>query len=356
MKLCIIAEFFDQNAQMPLSLSITDQYLVPDQGLAVVVKLPNGLDELQVMGDVATLNGLPIMSCQQDDEKWILLLESMDELPAQASKKALLRAAWESNLPSPWTAIERTRRKIILAQVKRQIPENHPLVVQLRSAIPVAQHQNKDQVLLAIGEPRHDGYAQVKMNWHTSTPQPNFSVEQFENWEAWWTQVVTPDYQDRFSTDLFPVAPHHTLHTDLTAITMNSKAHWGYSQEQLDEWKEELTITSEYLASTQVFVEEQNGQAIGYGALKYNEGRMELDNLFIWPEFMRQGFGTKLLTHAETLATALGSFELWLYSVPYAESFYLKHGYETVDQKESSIPGRFLPIMRKVLPGLQEWP
>jgi len=54
--------------------------------------------------------------------------------------------------------------------------------------------------------------------------------------------------------------------------------------------------------------------------------RMELHLLFINAEYTRHGIGSILLKHAANTARNLGNKTLYLYSMPEAEPFYLKHG------------------------------
>lgn len=42
-------------------------------------------------------------------------------------------------------------------------------------------------------------------------------------------------------------------HQLLTQLTQQSKAHWGYSKEQLKKWEAALTITSDYFEAHTVY-------------------------------------------------------------------------------------------------------
>lgn len=42
-------------------------------------------------------------------------------------------------------------------------------------------------------------------------------------------------------------------HQVLTDITKKSKAYWGYSAEQMEEWSDLLTITEEYIKTNEVY-------------------------------------------------------------------------------------------------------
>ncbi|MFK8058566.1 MAG: GNAT family N-acetyltransferase, partial [Polaribacter sp.] len=60
---------------------------------------------------------------------------------------------------------------------------------------------------------------------------------------------------------------------------------------------------------------------------------------------IKQGIGTKLLNHAKNYCIGGSSAILNVLSDPNAETFYTKHGFKVIAQRESSIKGRFLPEM-----------
>lgn len=133
----------------------------------------------------------------------------------------------------------------------------------------------------------------------------------------------------------------------LSALAMRSKAYWGYSQEFMHAVQAELTYTCQQIESLhlRVFVLERNGQVIGFHALKQLPlPDIELDALFVAPEFIGKGFGRQLLEHAKQVATELGAGRMIIHGDPNAESFYLAAGGVLTGRRESlSIPGRFLP-------------
>ena len=64
----------------------------------------------------------------------------------------------------------------------------------------------------------------------------------------------------------------------LTAITFKSKAYWNYTEEQLLAWKEDLTITNEYIEQNTVFKLIEQNQIIGYySILKISAYEPEFD-------------------------------------------------------------------------------
>jgi GNAT superfamily N-acetyltransferase len=139
-------------------------------------------------------------------------------------------------------------------------------------------------------------------------------------------------------------------HAVLTAITKLSKAHWGYSPKQLQEWDTLLTITPEYIDRNETFKLVVDNETIGYYAIiKINAETVKLDNLFILPEFIGKGCGKMLMEHLFAKAAYENYTLVTLDADPNAEAFYSKFGFNTISQVATSIPGRFLPVMDKLL-------
>ena len=59
----------------------------------------------------------------------------------------------------------------------------------------------------------------------------------------------------------------------LTEITKKSKAHWGYSEEQILKWNDNLTITTAYIENNSVFKLINNDETVGYYSYIIEEKR-----------------------------------------------------------------------------------
>ena len=136
----------------------------------------------------------------------------------------------------------------------------------------------------------------------------------------------------------------------ISDLALRSKGHWPYDAEFLANCKEELSYSAKQLqAADYCFkvaqLEEQ--KIAGFFALcDLNNQQVELEALFVEPEFIGQGLGQTLLKLAKDTAKKYQATSIRLQSDPYAENFYLANGAVKVAEKESeSIPGRFLPLM-----------
>lgn len=139
-------------------------------------------------------------------------------------------------------------------------------------------------------------------------------------------------------------------HVALTQLTIQSKAHWGYSAAQMKEWQEELTITAEQIAIGNVYQLTLDEQIAGYYSYRaLTDETVELSNLFASPPHIRKGVGRTLLHDFLERATSLGFRAVTLNADPNAEGFYARYGFAVVGQHPSSIPGRLLPVMERSL-------
>jgi N-acetylglutamate synthase-like GNAT family acetyltransferase len=132
----------------------------------------------------------------------------------------------------------------------------------------------------------------------------------------------------------------------LTDITKKSKSHWGYSNEQMESWSSQLTISKNYVEANNVYKLVLNDLLVGYYAyVVLEENGVQLDNLFVLPEYIGSGLGTFLMNDFLEKCNALKFQKVVLNADPNSEKFYKKHGFKTVGHIETSIKDRFLPIM-----------
>ena len=126
----------------------------------------------------------------------------------------------------------------------------------------------------------------------------------------------------------------------LSAIARTAKAHWGYPQAWLDQWRDLLTITPEFVAGQETFVAVVDGRMIAFYALQERDRGLFLEHLWVLPEHMRRGLGRKLFQHALERARSLGAARLTIEADPNAESFYRHMGAAVVGKTTSEIDGR----------------
>ncbi len=136
----------------------------------------------------------------------------------------------------------------------------------------------------------------------------------------------------------------------LTTIALQSKAYWGYSNELIESWREDLTITKGMIESCNVSTFLIDNEIAGFYILNPPKDKtIELEMLFVLPNFIGKGIGKKLLMHSFEAAKRKAVKRMTLLADPNAVPFYTSKGFYEIDRKESSIAGRFLPVMQKDL-------
>jgi N-acetylglutamate synthase-like GNAT family acetyltransferase len=134
----------------------------------------------------------------------------------------------------------------------------------------------------------------------------------------------------------------------LTALAHAAKRHWGYPEDWIDQWRTDLTITSDFIAANEVFVAIVDNEIAGCCALVLSEELSELEHMWIDPKHMRKGIGRALFEHAKRRAEELGWKMLELSADPNAESFYERMGAKRIGEVPADVLGqsRVLPRMR----------
>ena len=134
---------------------------------------------------------------------------------------------------------------------------------------------------------------------------------------------------------------------DLTRLTLDSKRYWGYPEEWIAIWTDDLTISPEYIEKNMVVVAEENAEMLGYVSIVEDDtGNFFLDNLFIHTSHIRKGIGEKLVAIALDWCRQRQIKQLYVYSDPHSKGFYEKTGAVYVGEIASTrIAGRTLPFM-----------
>lgn len=133
----------------------------------------------------------------------------------------------------------------------------------------------------------------------------------------------------------------------LTRIAHDAKKHWGYPDHWLEHWRDDLTITPEFVTANSVYVAEQDGSLVGFYALVSGKDKTELDHLWVTPNRIGTGVGKELFLHAMQTAAAQNIASVEILSDPNAAGFYRKMGAHEVGEVSSEMDGQ-----QRVLPRL----
>jgi GNAT superfamily N-acetyltransferase len=136
----------------------------------------------------------------------------------------------------------------------------------------------------------------------------------------------------------------------ITEIALQSKAIWCYSDEQLISWTDDLTVSEKMISEMFVFKFTFENTIVGFYILNQPiANSIELEFLFVLPNFIGKGIGKQLMQHSFIKAIELNCNLIHLLADPNAVPFYESKGFVQTDEKESAIFGRFLPVMQKSL-------
>jgi len=146
----------------------------------------------------------------------------------------------------------------------------------------------------------------------------------------------------------------------LTQIAFASKRTWNYPESFFDIWKDELTITNDYINDNIVFVFERRKQIIGFYSMvtvvnDFKAGNVLIkkgfwmEHLFINPAYQKRGIGRKLMEHALKYCEENWIDDLKIFVDPHATGFYEKMGATFIENSPSSIEGREIPVFGFIL-------
>jgi len=128
----------------------------------------------------------------------------------------------------------------------------------------------------------------------------------------------------------------------LTALSVRSKAHWGYDDAFMRSSQASLTVGDADIAAGRVLVAERDRLVFGVARV---EPDGELGLLFVDPRTINRGVGRALFEAAVALARRLGARRMAILADPNAAPFYERMGARFVSQAPSdAIPGRMLPL------------
>jgi GNAT superfamily N-acetyltransferase len=147
-----------------------------------------------------------------------------------------------------------------------------------------------------------------------------------------WTTVVT-----------FHRAPPKVAE-ELTALTLESKAHWGYDQAFMEVARPSLTVTPEYLETNECWIAESDGKTVGWFSLVPIPDGLLLDNFFLLPAHIGSGVGRLMWDQAVDRAEARGVERMTLEADPNAAGFYERMGARLTGSVTAPGTGRQLPV------------
>ena len=141
----------------------------------------------------------------------------------------------------------------------------------------------------------------------------------------------------------------------LTEIAFSAKKHWNYPDEYYEIWKDELTITENYLKNYIVKIIADSDIIKGFYSFCYNEGEKQigeifiekgywLDHMFLEQKYIGNGLGKIMFIDLiYEIKNRNGTF-FNVFADPFSAGFYEKMGCKFIRESKSSIKNRNIPV------------
>jgi N-acetylglutamate synthase-like GNAT family acetyltransferase len=126
----------------------------------------------------------------------------------------------------------------------------------------------------------------------------------------------------------------------LTNIAHDAKRYWGYPEHWIEHWREELTISNDFVSKNEVYVSASDDEVRGFYALVVRNDKAELEHLWVAPQHIGTGVGKELFLHAMQLAGARDLSEVQISSDPNAEGFYQKMGAHRIGEVRADMDNK----------------
>ena len=125
----------------------------------------------------------------------------------------------------------------------------------------------------------------------------------------------------------------------LSEIAMEAKRYWDYPPDVMESWHSTLTLDAMQIDLSPPYVAEEEGEVVGFYQLIADGSKMELEHMWVKPQYMNKGIGKQLMAHAITAAKVRGAKRMSIDADPNATAFYLSCGAYRVGELRAPIPG-----------------
>jgi GNAT superfamily N-acetyltransferase len=131
----------------------------------------------------------------------------------------------------------------------------------------------------------------------------------------------------------------------LTQIAHDAKRHWGYPEHWIEHWREDLTISPDFITNNLVYVAERENEILGFYALVVDE-QAELEHMWVAPQHIGTGVGKELFFHAMQIAAGDNISAIEFSADPNAEGFYQRMGARKIGEVTSEVDGQTRKLPR----------
>jgi GNAT superfamily N-acetyltransferase len=131
----------------------------------------------------------------------------------------------------------------------------------------------------------------------------------------------------------------------LREIAMAAKSYWGYDLDRVKEWAALGDFSPDGLRGKNVYVAAVERAPVGWAAAISQADVWWLDDLWIAPDWMGKGIGSRLFSHAAEQGRAAGARRMEWEAEPNALGFYERMGGRHLRDSEPGVWGRVNAVM-----------
>jgi GNAT superfamily N-acetyltransferase len=131
----------------------------------------------------------------------------------------------------------------------------------------------------------------------------------------------------------------------LKEIAIAAKASWGYELDKVREWADRGDFSPEQLGKLTVFVAQAGERTVGWCSLDPRGDVWWLADLWVEPEWVGKGVGSRLFRHGARHAQRAGAKRLEWEAEPNSIGFYERMGARHLRESGQTEWGRTLSVM-----------
>lgn len=134
--------------------------------------------------------------------------------------------------------------------------------------------------------------------------------------------------------------------SEMNALILASKRFWGYSEEIMALWLDDLRVDAQVLASRSFWVVQADARLAGVFSISQDRAGCELEDFWVHPECMGEGLGRFMFAFVVQWLVQQDVTEMTIVADRHAKAFYERMGAEQIGNVTSQPAGRTLPLMR----------
>jgi GNAT superfamily N-acetyltransferase len=132
----------------------------------------------------------------------------------------------------------------------------------------------------------------------------------------------------------------------LSRVAAAAKAYWGYPDEWLRLWADDLRVTRRQIERGYYLIAKDSETVAGFIAISIADDLAEIAHPWVLPQFMGQGIGRALFSRAVRRCWRKGIRCIKIVSDPNALGFYQTMGCEVIATQLAEPSTRALPVLQ----------